>query len=199
MKFPNRVAVAAVALFALAACGGSGTGPTSASPSTVVGTSTLAPSVGTTPTATVDATPTPTVETATPSPTTGAVGPCALLSPADLKTGTGDAYGAGALDAVGRCQWRASSGPKTVVAFVSAQALDRYKSSNPGGADVTVSGHAAYAITQDGTTTELLWVDVGGKTLALQVVNYSWETPSSGAAAIKQIALKLAAIAIGNI
>lgn len=176
MKSLQLIAVAALT-FTMAACSASGTDSTGGT------TITPTPSVGTTttPTDTVGAT-----------PTAGEVDQCALLSPADLKTVTGGDYGDGVLDQVGRCQWVA--GTQTVIAFVIAAPLDNYKGNNPGGVDVTVSGHSGYSATREGTTTESLWVDVGGRTLVLEVSGMA-----SDAQAIKQIAQDLAEIAIGNL
>lgn len=177
VKSLQLFAVAALATFTMAACSASGTDSTDGTAITPT------PSIGTTttPTATVGAT-----------PTAGEVDQCALLSPADLKTVTGGDYGDGVLDEVGRCRWMA--GTQTVIAFVIAASLDQFKSNNPGGSDVTVSGHAGYSATREGTTTESLWVDVGGPTLVLEVSGMA-----ADAQAIKLIAQDLAEIAIGNL
>ena len=171
MKSPKLIAVAALAIFAVAACGSSAA-PTGA------GTPTAAPGGGT---------------TTTPAPTGGAVDMCALLSPADLKTVTGGDYGDGVLDSVGQCTWRVGGtavnvGDGQVVAAIQDQQLSFIKSTFSGGVDVTVSGQAGYWNPEQGL--QSIWVDVGGRTLVL-----SFDPVGPDAQAIAQ---KLAEIALSK-
>jgi hypothetical protein len=183
VKSPKLVAVAALAIFALAACSAASTAPTDA------GTASSAPTdAGTASSA-------PGGETAAPASAAGAVDLCALLSPADLKTVTGDDYGAGVLNSLRLCVWRVggaavNNGDGQVVADDQGGALAAVKSAFAGGVDVTVSGHDGYWDPAEGL--QSIWVDLGGgRTL---VLSFDPVAPDGQA-----IAQALAEIAIGNI
>jgi hypothetical protein len=171
MIFPKLVAVAALAILAVAACGGSSNAPAGAS------TPPATPGGGT---------------TTSPVSNGGPVDTCALLSPADLKTVTGGDYAPGVVDSVGQCNWKdQGTGDRTVVLYVQDATLDFIKTTFPGGADVTVSGHAGYWNPAEGLRS--LWVDVGGRTLVL-----SFPMASSLGAEDQANAQKLAEIAISK-
>ena len=183
MKSPKLVAVAALAIFALAACSAASTAPTDA------GTASSAPGGETTTPSSA-----PGGETTTPASAAGAVDVCALFSPADLATVTGADYGEGVLDSVGQCVWRvggatANNGDGQVVAYDQGGALATIKSMFAGGVDVTVSGHDGYWNPAEGL--QSIWVDLGGRTL---VLSFDPVAPDGQA-----IAQTLAEIAIGNI
>lgn len=181
MNAPKLAALAALAILAVAACGGSTTStgsPTGAATQTAA-TTPPAPTGGT---------------TTTPAPTAGTLDMCSLYSAADLKTVTGDDYAAGVLDSVGRCSWAVTSGAAAdgrVVAFISKVSLDAFKGNNPGGTDVTVSGHAGYKTSASGL--ESIWVDVDGQTLVV-----SWDPVDAGGPAIALQLAQLAEIALSN-
>ncbi len=153
------IATIAFAMSTLAACGGS-----TAATAPPVGAS--LPAAGT-PAATSAVVPSASAGTAaTPPVAAASVDLCGLLSPADLKTVTGDVYGAGVLDQYGLCTWRvggaqANDGKGQVIAAVQAVTLDFVKSSyGSGGTDATVSGHAAFWNPTQGLQT--MWIDISG-------------------------------------
>ena len=164
MKSLKMIATIAFAISALAACGGS------AATAPPVGASTPA---GSSPAPTSPAVPTASTGAATtPAVSAGSVDPCGLLSPADLKTVTGDIYGPGVLDQSGSCTWRVggakvNDGKGQVIAAIQAVTIDTIKSSfGSGGTDATVSGHPAFWNPSQGLQT--MWVDIsGGKCLTL--------------------------------
>jgi hypothetical protein len=186
VKSMKVVAVAAVAIFALTACGGSSATPPGAGAS-------AAPSNGGTTT-----TPSASTEPAAASATTAGGGPvdtCALLSEADLKTVTGKEYGAGVSDSVGGCSWNVGAAGVNqgalVYVAIQDQSLDFIKTSFPGGVDVTVSGHAGYW--NPGQGLQSMWVDSDGRLLVLSFPRSEALGPED-----QVIAQKLAEIAIAK-
>ena len=161
MPLPKVLAFAALAVLALAACGGSPTPPT--------GVPNVTPTLASqaTPTLASDATPT-LASVATPSaPITGAVEVCSLLTPADLKAATGDDYLAGTsgLPDLSDCNWRTAEGD-IISAYIQASPLgfNFHKDNTPsGGVDLTVAGHPAfYNRFAENAVSSTLWVDLGG-------------------------------------
>lgn len=164
MKSQNLVAVAALAIVMVAACGGSSPAPT-------VG---VAPTAATTtPTPAAPTLPPASSTSTTPAPAGGTVDMCALFTPADLKTVTGGNYAGGGVSAsVGQCTWSGggagvTSGHSIVIATIGDNPLAVYKGAFPGGVDLTVSGHAGYWNPVPGFKS--IWVDVGGRTLILTI------------------------------
>lgn len=186
MKSPKLAAVAAVAILALAACGGSGASPDGAA------TPTAAADGGTT--ASEAPTAASSSDTTTPAPSVGSVDTCALFSPADLKTATGKDYGAGVSDTIG-CSWNVgASGVNQgdlIYATIQDQSLDFIKSSFIGGVDVTVGGRAGYWHPGEGLGS--MWVDIGGRLFVLSF-------PRSGdlGPEVQVIAQALAEIAVAK-
>jgi hypothetical protein len=185
MRSSKLAGVAAIAIFAVAACGGSGSAPTGG---TTTSAPTSAPAGATTTPASA-----PAGATTTPATAGTPIDLCALLSPADLKTVTGGDYGAGVTDSVGQCTWRvggatANNGDGQVIAGTADATLDVIKGNFPGGTDVTVSGHAGYWNPAQGL--QSIWVDAGGRLLVL-----SFDPVDSDTLGFAQ---KLAEIAIGK-
>lgn len=187
MKSLKLIAVAALAISAVAACSGSTATPGPAG-STPAGTSAV-PTSAAVPSASATGT------VATPAPVGGSVVLCGLLSPADLKTVTGNAYGVGVLDSYGSCTWRVggvsvNDGKGQVIAAIQAITLDFVKGSyGSGGTDVTVSGHAGFWNPSQGL--QSIWIDIGnGNALVLSfdpIVDNS-----------QSVAQRLAEIAVGK-
>ncbi len=162
----KAVALAAMAIVAVAACGGAAATP-------------VGQPIGGTPS------PAATGAAATPAGTTGASGApataataaatggaavglpsdlCSLLTAAEVSTVMGKKYEAGVPDAYGQCSWNvgkssANSGDLIIVGSQAAE-LSLIKSTFPGGVDATVAGHAAYWNGKQGLGT--MWVDLGG-------------------------------------
>lgn len=162
MKSPWLVAVAALAIFALAACGGSGAAPDGA------GTPTAAPGGETTDAPAPAPAATTAGEATAPAPSAAAVDVCALFSPAELKTATGKDYGAGVSDSIG-CSWNVGESGvnqgELIYAIIQDQSLDFVKTSFTGGVDVTVAGHAGYWHPGQGLGS--MWVEVDGRLFVL--------------------------------
>lgn len=160
MRSVHLVAVAALAILAVAACGSSSPAPT------IAGTPTAAP---------VGATTTPIAPggTTNPAPTRESVDTCALFTPADLKAVTGGNYaGSGVSSSVGSCTWLGggtgvTSGHSFVIATIGDNPLAAIKGTFPGGVDLTVSGYAGYWNPLTGF--QAICVDVGGQTLILTI------------------------------
>jgi hypothetical protein len=185
MQSSKLVAMAAFAILAIAACGGSGATTTTGSA---------------TPIASVDAgaslspPPSEAAASATPAASAGPVDTCALISTADLNSATGADYGDGVLDEFGQCFWRvggatANNGDGQVVIAIQDASLDTIKSTFTGGTDTNVSGHAAYW--HPATSLQSMWVDIGGRTL---VLSFDPVGPDSQA-----VAQKVAEIAVGKL
>jgi hypothetical protein len=183
MKFQTSVAVAAVALFTLAACG------TGAVP-TAVSNPTASPAGG--PTAGASS------PTATPTSTTtpvGAVDLCALLSVDDVVTvlGTGG-WVEGALSKPGPsgyCKWDNAISHAFVLTSTTVDLPLATIKSGGDGVDMTVSGHAGYLKRLE-QNSMAIWVDLGGLLLVVQM-------PTSSNADDDQAAAQtLAEIAVGN-
>ena len=190
MNPPKLVAVAAVAILLVAACGGSSTAPTTAVAATAAPAS-AASAASAPPAAT--AAPAAASPAGASAPAAAAIDTCSLISTADLKTATGKDYGAGVLDSVGQCVWRvggatANNGEGQLVAFIQDQPFGAFKSAFPGGVDLTANGHAAYWNPAEGL--QSIWVDLGGKTLVLSFDPVDADTQA--------IALKLAEIAVSK-
>ncbi len=187
MRSPKLAVAVAVAILTMAACGGS------SAPSSGAGASAPVPSTATA--STVSPTTAPSdATTTTPGASGGTVDLCGLLTAADLKTATGADYGDGKLDDYGLCTWRVgdasvNTGDGQVIIGVQDVPLDTFKSSFPGGVDVTVSGHAGYWNPAQGL--QSMWVDIGGRTL---VISFDPVGPDG-----QSIAQKLAEIAVGRI
>jgi hypothetical protein len=159
VKSLKMIAAIAFAISALAACGGS-----TAATAPPVDASTPA---GGSPAPTSAAVPTASPGTAaTPGVPAGSVDLCGLLSPADLKTVTGDVYGAGVLDQYGLCTYRVGSakvndGKGQLIVAIQAVTMDYVKNAfGSGGTAATVSGHAAFWNPTQGLQT--MWVDISG-------------------------------------
>jgi hypothetical protein len=190
LKSQKLAAIAAVAIFAVAACGGStatpgGASTTTPAPSSVAG-ATAAP---------VTAAPASVV--ATLAATAGApIDVCTLLSPADLDAATGKKYEPGFLDSSGMCSWNVGTSPGNkgdlIIASIQAQELGAIKSAFEGGADVTVKGHAGYWNGSQGLGS--MWVDIGGRLFILSFPRSVTLGPEDQA-----IAQKLAEIAVGKL
>lgn len=190
MKFQTSVAVAAVALFTLAACG-TGAVPTAVSNPTAGASS---------PIATPSSAPTASIPAAPPTSTTtpvGAVDLCALLSAGDLQTvlGGGGWPLEGALTSTGdHCYWdnAVSHSPFDSVGIgTDDRSLATIKSATHG-VDMTVSGHAGYSVRDEDLHVRTIWVDLGGLLLVV-------ELPTSSNADDDQTAAQaLAEIAVGN-
>jgi Protein of unknown function (DUF3558) len=192
LQSPKFSALAALAMFAVAACGGSSTASSGAAAPTA------APSAATTTSSAPSAAPAggasqaPAAASAL-APAAQAAALCALFSAADLKTATGDAYGAGVPDEFGMCTWRvggatSNNGKGQIIAAIQDQPLATFKSTFPGGTDLTVSGHAAYWNPSQGL--QSLWVDVNGRTLVLSLDPVGTDSQA--------IAQKLAELAVGK-
>ena len=187
MHMPKFVAAAAVAIFTMAACGGSSTTPSgvnapSASP---IGGSTASQAPTTTASAAAGS---------TPAPSAAAVATCDLFTVADLKTVTGADYGPGVPDSVGQCIWRvggapANNGDGQIAAGISESTIDTVKSTFAGGVDVTVAGHAAYWNPAQGL--QSIWIDIGGGRLLV----LSLDPVDADSQAVAQ---KLAVIAVAK-
>lgn len=185
MRSSKLVAVAAIAIFALGACGGTGAAPTGG------GIAILTPAPGTTP---APAATSGEATAAGPATSAAAVDTCALLSPDDLQTATGIDYGPGVVDVVGQCVWTdQGSDQGIVVLFVQEVPLDFIKTTFAGGEETTVAGQAAYWNPTEGL--QSLWVDAGGgRTLVLSFP----KSPGLGPEDLAN-AQKLAEIALGNL
>jgi hypothetical protein len=186
VKALKLAALSALAILALAACGGS---PAATAGASAAATSASAASAAPASAATSDG-----GAAASPPPSAAAVDTCALLTQADLKTVTSLDYGPGTPDTVGQCIWTDQGRDAgIVVVYVQDVALDFIKTSFAGGTDVTVAGHAGYWNPGEGLRS--LWVDVGGgRTLVL-----SFPKAASLGAADQANAIKLAEIAIGKL
>ncbi|MEO7117477.1 MAG: hypothetical protein ABIZ34_00745 [Candidatus Limnocylindrales bacterium] len=192
MRSTKFGAVAAFAILALAACGGSSSPSVVATPTAApTGTlSTPASTATSTPPATsASPTPVPTLASATPISTDRGTGACRLLSAAEINAVTGGSYGEGVADAVGGCNWTGGA------AYIYADGFDHpladAKSAYPGGVDLTVSGHACYFATP-GSALQAIWVELPAGVLAISF------TPFPDAVA-QGFAEQLAAIAIAHI
>jgi hypothetical protein len=176
------IASSVVCVAALAACGGGGTVPTAPAGQTagasLPGATSGATDGGTTPTA---------------DPGT-AIDTCSLLTAAAINTATGKVYGEGVDDGYGQCVWRvggaaANNGDGQIVVAVVDSPVSTLKSMFTGGTDLTVGDKAAYWNPNAGTQT--LWVDLGGRSLALSFDPVTAETQAVAAA--------IALVAIGNL
>lgn len=183
MKSSQLVALAALAILAVAACGGASTVPTTAvNPTAQPGAVTTTP------------VPAPVGEV-TPAPAGQPVDLCGLLSAADLKTITGEDYGEGKPDGYGQCFWRVGDpdrnrGDGQVAAAIQDLPLSTLKGMfGAGGVDVTVSGHAGFWNPSDGL--QSLWMDIDGRTLVL-----SFDPVGDDGQAI---AVKVGEVAIANL
>jgi Protein of unknown function (DUF3558) len=158
VKSAKLVVLAMLAISALAACSGPAATAPAVIPSTPAGPST-APTSAPAGSSTAPA-------SSTPAAVAGSVDLCGLISPADLKTVTGDTYGAGVLDTYGECTWRVggasvNDGKGQLIVAIQAITIDYVKSSyGSGGADATVSGHAAFWNPTQGL--QSMWIDIGG-------------------------------------
>ncbi len=158
MKSLKLVVLATLAIAALAACGGAAATAPAVIPSAPAGASSAPTSA--------PAGSSAAAASSTPAAVAGSVDLCGLISPADLKTVTGDTYGAGVLDTYGECTWRvggvsANDGKGQLIVAIQAITMDYIKTSySGGGADATVSGHAAFWNPTQGL--QSMWIDIGG-------------------------------------
>lgn len=171
-----------VAAAAFAACGG-GTGPTGATTTTSPGATAGLP--GTTDTT-----------TATTNPGGGGViDTCALVTAAELKSATGADYGEGVADGYGQCIYRvggatANNGEGQIVIAVVDSPVSTLKGMfGAGGIDLTIAGKTAFWNPTAGLQT--LWVDLGGRALAL-----SFDPVTDATRAIAQ---KVAEVAVAGL
>jgi hypothetical protein len=193
LNSPKFVAVAALAIFVVAACGGSastatgGAAPTTApTAATTTSSAPSAPAAGGASQAPAGG--------ASQNPAAAAAALCALLSSADLKTATGADYGTGVPDEFGMCTWRvggaaSNNGKGQLILAIQDQPLATFKSTFPGGTDLTASGHTAYWNPAQGL--QSLWVDVNGRTLVLSLDPVGADSQA--------LAVALATIAVGKI
>ncbi len=189
MKSAKLAALAALAIFAVAACGGSSATPAGANATTPPASSAAGASAA-------GATASPSGAAATSAASVAAPADlCTLLSAADISAATGKKYEAGFLDSVGTCNWNVGKNPgnsgNLIIASVMDQQLSLIKSTFPGGSDATVGGHAAYWNGSQGLGS--MWVDIGGKVFILSFPRSSTLGPDDQA-----IAQKLAELAISK-
>jgi len=158
MRNLKLVVLAALAIAGLAACGGSAATAPAVNPSTPAGANSAPAS---TPAGSSAA-----AASSTPAAVAGSVDLCGLISPADLRTVTGDTYGVGVLDSSGECTWRVggatvNDGKGQLIVAIQAITMDFIKTSyGSGGTDATVSGHAAFWNPSQGL--QSMWIDIGG-------------------------------------
>lgn len=178
MRFLKQAALSAVVIVAFAACGGSSAATNAGGPTAAGGAKTAAP-------AGAAATPLAPAGGATLSPEDSATKLCSLLTPADLKTATGSAYGAGVADQYGLCTFRVggatvNDGKGQVIVAIQYLSLSYVKSSfGQGGSDASVSGHSGFWNPTSGL--QSLWVDIGGG--AMLVLSFDPVTNSTQAEA----------------
>lgn len=189
MRLRYLVALSAVAVLAIAACGSSGAPPAGATP-------TRAPGIG------AAATPT----AAAPAPTTAPVGNtvdvCTLLTGAEVKAATGKNYGEGyaSPNVANQCSWN-TNGLTTnrgdvIGAYIDPQAysfLHSVMGIQTGVIELTVGGHAAFYNPLEGY--HALWVDIGGAGTFILGFSGSGDLDPS----YQAIAVQLAEIAVGRI
>jgi hypothetical protein len=181
MQVPKFAAIAGFAMVLVAACSASPGAPTGALPTATPAS------------ADVTAAPTSPSTSATTVPPSGtATDVCALLSPQDLETATGNAYLIGLPDEFGQCYWDGdqvggSNGGDTIVGAINVQNLAFIKGAfGQGGTDVTVSGHAAFYNPVEGLNS--LWVDLGNGSLLVLSVPTSGDLDPSYQATLVQLA-----------
>jgi hypothetical protein len=196
MKSLKLAAIAALTIFAVAACGGASATPAGQPATAAPGSS----GVAATPAGTAAAgdTAAPPSAAATGGAAVGVPGDlCSLLTAADISSATGKKYEAGVKDAtIGTCSWNvgkssANSGDM-IIAGTQAAALSLIKNTFPGGVDATVVGHAAYWNGKEGLGT--MWVDLGGG----QLFTLSFPRSSDLDETYHALAQKLAEIAVGK-
>ncbi|MEO7119111.1 MAG: hypothetical protein ABIZ34_09095 [Candidatus Limnocylindrales bacterium] len=194
-----KMSVLAVVTMSVAAACGSSAVPSTAGTPTIAPTGVSSPtptSPATGPTAT-SATATPTIApTATAAATAGTLDLCSLLTADDLTTVLGGGWLEGALTsgAAGYCHWDSGNDPSAqVVTFAQAVPFSTIKPSLVGGVDMTVSGHAAYSISNQDARLQTTWIEVGAQTLIVEFPG------TSDQAADQADAQQLAEIAVGNL
>lgn len=195
-----------MALFTLAACGGSNATPIGSSVTpTGATTPTAPPSVGLAatpaPTAPPTVAPTTLVPTAppivgpttSPASTVGAVDLCSLLTADDLHTVIGGGWHEGALTSTGGyCHWDSGNSPDNqVITALQDGGIDTVNTV-PGGVDITAGGLAGYSVADRNLHVQTTWVDIGGRLLIVEFPS------SSNLDGDLTIAKKLAEIAVGN-
>lgn len=197
MRHRRFLAVAAVAVLFVSACGSSmpaTSRPASATqPASSVAPGATAPPAATKASVAISA---PTTTTrgslGTPAAAGGSGGTadiCGLLTPAELSSATGKTYLAGSVDIAGQCQWNTNaSGANSgdlIIAAVQPLDLGVTKSMfGTGGTDVTVAGHPAFYNPGQGVNS--LWVDIGGGNLLILSFPRSGDLdPSYQAIAVK--------------
>jgi len=193
VRFPRMAALAAVTIFAMAACGAAATAvPASPGASTAVSSGAATPAAST-PSggSSASAGAASASAGAASAPAGAASDPCTLLSAADLNTVTGAKYATGAYDATYKwCEWIDKDGGDVILA-ISDNPFATVKGTLTQGVDLTVSGHPAFWDPESGVRSML--VDLGGKTLEL-----SFPKASSDGDVDQTMAQKLAEIAVGK-
>lgn len=191
MQTSKLLAVAALTIVAVAGCGsgatGGGAGATAGTAQTA-GPAATAAAGGATPAPVGAATQAPAAD-----PAAVAAEMCGLLTAADLKTVTGDTYGAGVPDEFGNCTWRVgaatvNNGKGQVTAAIQAASLATIEGTFPGGTKATVGGHDAYWNGAEGLGS--MWVDVSGRLFVLAVSPIVDDSQAT--------AQKLAEVAVGK-
>ena len=184
MRFPKLVALAALTVLAVAACGASSTAaPGSQAPAA---SSSAASSDAATPAGASATSAAASATSAASAPAGAATDPCSLLSADDLDTVTGAKYGAGVFDATYNwCDYNqaAKDGSGEVIVAISANPFATVKGVLTQGVDLTISGHAAFWDPESGVMS--LLVDLGGKTLEISFPKASKEGPVDQAMAQK--------------
>jgi hypothetical protein len=191
MNFPTSSAVAAVALLALAACGGAAAPSTgTAAPATSpVGTSTTAPATTSAPATT------PAVATTAPAGTAGAIDLCALLTKEDVNAVIpgGSTEGTLTKPVGGYCYWENATTGERVITAIEPRTLDAIKASATACVDITVGGHAGCSLRDEASHVQTTFIDIGAQSLIVEIPT------SSDPAADLTNAQALAEIAVGNL
>lgn len=178
-------ALAALAVAALVACGGSSATPAPAAQSTTAATGA----------ASTSAPPKAAATTAPAAAPAKAIDPCTLLTAADVSTAFGKKYEEGVVASPGQCTWNVGTsgvnrGDLVVLAVQDAKLSD-LKSMFAGGTDATVKGKTAYWNPKEGLSS--MWIDIGGRVLVV-----SFPRSRTLTAEEQGIAQKLADIAVGK-
>ena len=196
MKSLKLALIAALAIVAVAACGGASATPAGQPATAAPASGAAAATPGGTTAAGDTAAPPSAAATAAASVALPA-DLCGLLTAADISSATGKKYEAGVKDAtIGTCSWNvgkssANSGD-LIIAGTQAADLSLIKNTFPGGVDATVVGHAAYWNGKQGLGT--MWVDLGGG----QLFTLSFPRSSDLGETDRALAQKLAEIAVGK-
>lgn len=191
MNFRKLAAVAALAVFALAACGGTAAPPTgtTAPPSSPAGAATTAPA------ATTAASTPPAVATTAPAGSAGTIDLCGLLSAADVQAVIAGSWLEGQLTSTGGyCHWDNTLSERVITAIDPAT-LEGIKASMPGGENFVILLFAAsgYSFRDEGAHVQTTWLDIGEQLLIVEI------PMSSDADADLSNAKELSEIVLGNL